>query len=188
MPIFNTEYKSYTVTPVPTTLTYDFTQSDGWRIASSWTNRDSSWFYRNNTWSDGNITAPNEIFVEYPSKITITYVKSGSSSWTNFQTTWYSYNPSPEYNKLNYFDIYSSGSLVSSTQPWNATWNVTWEMVIDKSTSPRTVTHSLTGLTPFSESTWVLKNIWDSNSATIRIVNWYDWGKPLCITWVAIEY
>lgn len=173
-------------------FTYDFTTSDEWWTPSSWTLRDSNWFYRTWEWSDWWIEAPSEVFRATPKKIIISYNKTDAVTGTWIWTTW-TYNPwylLPYIytgSGLNQMAIQTSGGT-SYVNLWsNPTGNVDWEMDIDSTTTPRTITHSITWINSFTNNSGVLDSLFNDQSFSVRIVNWTTtWW--LHITWVTIEY
>ena len=165
---------SQKVRPPVTTIEYDFTQSDAGWTASSWTSRDSNWFYRTWDWSDGNIQAPSSMFDNTINKIEIAYSRASTWSWTGIgnNTNYYYWYLSPEiYNGQNiWVHVNNATTLIN---PWgNPTWDIVWSMDIDSSTTPRTVTHNITGLSSFTDNSWALDYLINNQQFIIRIVNW----------------
>ncbi len=172
------------------TLTYDFTQSDwGW-TAGSGTSRNSSWFYRSWTWTDGYILAPLEVYNSTPKKIILTYNKTVANSGT-----WFTNNIPWVQNYYSVTFPYDSNSTIySEYADWvsnivdlgsNPTWIVDWVATIDSSTSNWTVKHKIWSLNEVTDTSWVMKYLWDNNEFAVRIVNW-TW--TIYITWLTIEY
>lgn len=170
-----------------TTLTYDFTTSADWWTTSDWCLRDSNWWYRSGNWSDWSITAPSEIFDWEPNKIKIYYNKVNASSWTWIWSTdswgtWGILNPA-QYHILNQMNFERNGSVQWQWNIWaNPTWNVVWEMTIDRSVTPRAVTHNINGYT-HTETMGYLNNFWSAEDLKLRIVNRQDWTWSIYITW-----
>ena len=186
------ELKNAYIGEYPESFTYDFTTSDEWWTPSSWTLRDSNWFYRTWKWSDWWIEAPSEVFQATPKKIIISYNKTVANTGTWIWVAW-TYNPwyLLPYNytssSLNQMGVQASGGT-SYVNLWsNPIGNVDWEMNIDSTTTPRTITHSITWLNSFTNNSGVLDSLFNNQSFSIRIVNWTTtWW--LHITWVTIEY
>jgi hypothetical protein len=178
------------VRPSGYTLSYDFTTSSAWWDANGCP-RNSSWFYRNSTRSDGAIFWPSEIFNDTPKKIIITYGKSGASSgtwiWestTRSNTIWLPRN----YNELSSMEFQAWGVVTSVSVWWNPTWDVTREMNIDSSTTNRTVTHKITWLSDVTDNYWIIKQIRQDQTFIIRIVNWYGSTGSIYIRSATFEY
>lgn len=195
MPIVNvmkeTELQNAYIGEHHESFTYDFTTSDWWWTPSSWTLRDSNWFYRTWEWSDWWIEAPSEVFWATPKKIIISYNKTDAVTGTWIWTTqtyspWYllPYNHTSSYLK----QMWIQNGWITLINLWsNPTGNVDWEMDIDSTTTPRTITHSITWLNSFTNNSGVLDSLFNNQSFSVRIVNWtVTWW--LHITWVTIEY
>ncbi len=175
----------------PSNLVYDFTTSDEWWTPSSWTFRDSNWFYRTWSWSDWWIEAPSEVFQATPKKIIISYNKTNATTGTWIWTTW-TYNPwyllPYNYASSSLKQMWVQNGWTTLISLWsNPTGNIDWEMDIDSTTTPRTITHSITWINSFTNNSGVLDSLFNNQSFSIRIVNWtVTWW--LYITWVTIEY
>lgn len=173
-------------------LTYDFTQSDWWWTDTGGFSRDSNWFYRSWTYSDGFIIAPSEIFNHTPKKITINYNKTGASSWTWFiwvsNWSWVTnvFLP-PALDNLNWFQMWKDEDHTVSLGT-NPMWDVTWIMEIDSSTTNWTVTHKIASLSSVIDTYWTVKATWDVQDFRLRIVNWRNWTWSLHLKSITIEY
>lgn len=174
-------------------FTYDFTSSDWWWIASSWTSRDSGGFYRSATYSDGWITAPSEIYKATPKKIIISYNKLTWDCATWIWNLWGSWVPSYKL-PYNYPSSYLTQMWLERTggTSWIALWsnptgNVDWEMDIDSTTTPRTITHSITWINSFTDNHGILDSLFENQNVWIRIINRWR-TSDMYITWVTIEY
>ena len=158
----------------PAYIEYDFTKSDWWWTATSWTSRDSSWFYRSWTYTDGWIYAPSSMFNVIPNKLILTYNKMWASCWTWFVdntldiailSPW-----DPSY--LNQVWYKENGSYPNKINLWgNPTWQLEWEITIDKSTTPRTLNHKIWTYS-FSDTSWYIERMWNDKEFVLRVVNW----------------
>lgn len=169
---------------------YDFTKSDWWWTLDSWVTRDSNWLYLTSSsqYVDSYSAAPNIIYSWTPSKITVTYYKSQSSTGT-WIGDWMSaavWLPRNQYN-LNYLST-NLNWTISNINLWaNPTGNIVWEMDIDSSTTNWTVTHKITWVSAVTETSWALKTLFTNQSLKIRIVDWKD-TTSIRIKSIVIEY
>lgn len=180
------------VRPVTPSLVYDFTQSDAWWNANGCA-RDSRWFYRTNSWSDGRIVSPSEVLVATPKKISIVFNKVYQSSgtalgWKDTVQEWWYWLPL-NYNQQAQLSTRCNGTDTIYNLSWTPSGVCTWELNIDSSTTPRTVTHKITWLTDVTETSWILDYIWGNwDGVTIRAVNRSSWTWSMCIQSATFEY
>ena len=171
---------------------YDFTSSDwGWILPSGVT-RDSNGLYISSSskWVDTYTQAPSDMYWGIPKKITITYYKTQASSWIWLRD--WSNNNSLIYlprnqNNLNSLLVYNWVSDTYLSLWANPIGTVVWEIDIDNSTTNWTVTHKITWCTTVTDTTWALKNMFNSNDISLRIVDW-EATTSIRVKSIVIEY
>lgn len=179
----------YTGTPTPVwaDLVYDFSVSDwGWignNSATAWNINSNGAWWRMGNWSDWRIQAPSGMFSSTPSIVAITYeLSTGGGTTQSWGGTWVLQSDAgsvnrilcpSEYNSLQWMMAYGASGNPTYTSMWaDLVWNHTWYMYVDKSGSTRNVDHTITDCpNTFTDTTWALQNIWNTEQLRIRLVN-----------------
>ena len=171
-----------------TKLEYDFTQSDWWWTKSSTVSRSSSWFYVSWANVDWYITPPSQIYNNTPKKIQIIFNRPDTSCWTGISSSVWNYSYLlPRNYWINRFD-WSYNWTITQNNISLGTGDTTWELDIDSSTTNRTITHKITGNSDITETSWILKYMWDNKSIRVRTVHWNSNATWPYIKKVIIEY
>lgn len=155
------------------TLEYDFTKSDCWWTYTSWTMRDSNWFYNPTAAWSKYLYPSSDIFGGTPKKIIISYNKTASNCWIGLHSSTNNYICSLPRNSsyLNQMFFRANNSDTTQNLGSNPTWDIVWEMDIDSSTTNWTVTHKITWLSSFSETKWILKYFFENKNLQFTLDN-----------------
>lgn len=169
-------------------LEYDFTQSDWWWTKTSTVSRSSSWFYVSWANVDWYIYPPSEIYDRTPKKIQIIFNRPDSNSWTGISNWWNYWYFLPRNYWVSRFDWAYAWTITQNNLQSFGTGAKTWELDIDSSTTNRTITHKITDNNDITDTSWILKYIWDNKIISVRTVHWNTSGAWTYIQKVIINY